>query len=89
MSDMPHMRCFFTDGMKTQNDAILESIGMTEEIIDSLTRLLSKTNSLLSSFLFLLGIQSFFLLVFFFFVWKNYSKSHYDSAAKRSSMRLF
>ena len=36
---MPNMRCFFVGGMKNQHDAILESFGTTEEIINSLTRL--------------------------------------------------
>ena len=32
-SDMPDMRCFSIGGMKNQHDAILESLGTTEEII--------------------------------------------------------
>ena len=47
--DMPIMPCFPIGGMKKQHDAILESFGTTEEIIYSLTRLLSTTCSLLSS----------------------------------------
>ena len=48
-SDMPKMRCFSIGGLKNQHDAILQSIGTTEEIIISLTRLPSSTYSLLSS----------------------------------------
>ena len=50
-SDMSDMGCFPSGGMKKQHDAILESFGTTEEIIYSLTRLPSTTNSLLPSFL--------------------------------------
>ena len=32
-SDMPDMRCFSIGGLKTQHDAILESLGTTQEII--------------------------------------------------------
>ena len=46
---MPIMPCFPIGGMKKQHDAILESFGTTEEIINSLTRLPSTTCSLLSS----------------------------------------
>ena len=38
-SDMHDMRCFSIGGMKKQHDAFLESVGTTEEIIISLTRL--------------------------------------------------
>ena len=47
--DVPIMRCFPIGSMKKQHDAILESLGTTEEIIYSLTRLPSTTCSLLSS----------------------------------------
>ena len=47
--DMPNLRCFSIDGMKSQHDAFLVSFGTTEEIITSLTRLPSTTYSLLSS----------------------------------------
>ena len=50
--DMPDMRCFPIGGMKNQHDAILESSGTTEEIINSLTRFPSTTYSLLVSSLF-------------------------------------
>ena len=50
-SDMLNMRCFSNDGMKNQYDAILESFDITEEVIISLTRLLSTTYSFLPSFL--------------------------------------
>ena len=46
--DMSNMRCFPIGGMKKQHDAILESFGRTEGIINSLTRLPSTTCSLLS-----------------------------------------
>ena len=46
---MSNMRCFPIGGMKKQLDAILESFGTTEGIINSLTRLPSTTCSLLFS----------------------------------------
>ena len=55
-SDMPNMRCFSIGGMKKQYDAILESFGTTEEIINLLTHLPSTTYSLLPSSLLLLKI---------------------------------
>ena len=51
-SDRPNMRCFSIGGIKNQHDAILESFGTAEEIIYSITRLPSTTNSLLLSSLF-------------------------------------
>ena len=44
-SDMPNMPWFSIGGLKNQQDAILKSIGTTEEIIYSLTRLPSTTKS--------------------------------------------
>ena len=64
-SAMPNMRCFSNGGMKKQHDAILESFGTTEEIIISLTRLLSTTYSLLSFSLLLLKISTFFFFLLF------------------------
>ena len=55
-SDMPNMRCFSIGGMKNQHDAILESIGTTEEIIISHNRSPSTTYSLLPSSLLLLKV---------------------------------
>ena len=52
--EITNMRCFPIGGMKKQHDANLESIGTTEGIIFSLTRLPSTTCSLLSSSLLLL-----------------------------------
>ena len=57
--DMPNMRCFSVDGMKTQHDAILESIGTTEETVVPLTRLPSTTYSFLSSSLLQSKIWTF------------------------------
>ena len=47
--DMTNMCWFSIGGTKKQHDAILESFGTTEGIINSLTRLPSTTGSLLSS----------------------------------------
>ena len=57
--DMTSMCCFPIGGMKKQHDAILESFGTTEEIINSLTRLPSTTCSLLSSSPLLLKTLNF------------------------------
>ena len=57
--DMPIMSCFSIAGMKKQHDAILESFGRTEGIINSLTRLPSTTCSLLSSSPLLLKTLNF------------------------------
>ena len=54
--DITNMCCFPIGGMKKQHDAILESFGSTEGIINSLTRLPSTTCSLLSSSLLLLKL---------------------------------
>ena len=64
---MSNMRCFPTGGMKKQHDAILESLGTTEGIINSLTRLPSTTYSLLSSSPLLLKTLKFPLLLPFSF----------------------
>ena len=50
MVDQAELQCFFIGAMKLQHDAILESIGTTEDIIISLNRLPSTTNLSLSSF---------------------------------------
>ena len=47
---MSNMRCFPIGGMEEQHDANLKSFGTTEEIIFPLTRLPSRTCSLLSLF---------------------------------------
>ena len=51
-SDMSDMRCISKGALKNKHAAILESIGTTEEILISLTRLPSITSSLLPSSLF-------------------------------------
>ena len=63
---MPDMRCFANGCMEIQHDAILESFGMTEEIVVSLTRLLPTTNSVLFFPIFSSKIFETYLLVFFF-----------------------
>ena len=53
-SDLLDRRCFRCGGMKKQHDAIFESFGTTEEIINSLTRLpLTNCSFLFSSLLLL------------------------------------
>ena len=67
-SEMTNMRSFPIGGMKKQHDAILESSGTTEGIINSLTRLPSTTYSffpLLSSTLKILNLP--LLLIFSIF----------------------
>ena len=61
--DMSNMRCFPIGGMKKRHDAILESLGTTERIINSLTRLPSTTYPLLSSSPLLLKSLKFPLLL--------------------------
>ena len=67
-SDMPEMRCFSIGGIENQHDAILESFGTTEEMINSLTRLPSTTYPFLSSLLFLKFRTFLFSLLFL--IWK-------------------
>ena len=81
-SEMTNMRSFPIGGMKKQHDAILESSGTIEEIINSLTRLPSTTYSffpLLSSTLKILNLP----LLFDILDQRKYSKSNSDLAAKR------
>ena len=61
--DMTNMCSFSIGGMKKQHDAILESFGTTEGIINSLTRLPSTTCSLPSSSPLLLKTLKFPLLL--------------------------
>ena len=80
--EMSNMRLFSIGGMKKEHDAILESSGTTEGIINSLTRLPSTTYSffpLLSSTLKILNLP----LLFDILDLRNYSKSNSDLAAKR------
>ena len=102
-SDMPDMRCFSLGGLKNQHDAVLESFGTTEKLIFSLTRLPSTTYCLLSSSPQLLKKWNFPLFLLFSsfenilsqtLTWRrnsfyrNYSKSRFDLAAKRSSTKI-
>ena len=57
--DMSNMRCFPIGGMKKQHDAILESLGTIEGIIQPLTRLPSTICFLLSSSLLFLKTLNF------------------------------
>ena len=87
--DMTSWTCavFFIGGMKKQHDAILESFGTTEGIINSLTRLPSTTCSLLFSSFLLLKLWNFLFL--WFLDLRNYSKSNFDLAAKSLSSKFF
>ena len=86
--EITNMCCFPIGGMKKQHDAILESFGTIEGIIDSLTRLPSTTCSLLSSSLLL--FKSFEISSSLAFLdLRNYSKSNFDLAVKSLLSKIF
>ena len=70
-ADMPDMRCFAKSDMEFLHDANLESFGMIEKIINSLTHLPSTNNSSLPSSLFSSQIPN--SLLFCLLIWTNWS----------------
>ena len=85
---MSNMCCFPIGGMKKQHDAILESFGRTEGIINSLTRLPSTTCSLLSSSLLLLKTMKF-PHPLLFSIFEIILSQNFDLAAKSLSSKFF